>query len=311
VIGCRLNRGEAHEAAGIHHAARRRSDRVAARGARAAGRAEATDRRAREHKRSKSTGSGPAGSLPASSQQLGWSDGGNVHIETRWAANDLDRDQRYAAELVAIAPDVILASSSPSVVALQRLTRTVPIVFVRVADPLGAGFVETLARPGANITGFMLFEYSLSGKWLELLKQIAPGVTHAAVIRDPGNPAGIGEFAAIQSVAPSLGIDLRPVNSHDAGEIERAIVAVSRSPDGGLIVTPGASVSGNRELIVALANRYKLAAVYSDRSDVTSGLISYGPDRIDQFRRAAGYVDRILRAISLATCRCRRQPSTN
>ena len=229
-------------------------------------------------------------------QQLGWTIGQNVRIDTRWGENDIDRDRRYAAELVALAPDVILASGSPSVAALQHITRTLPIVFVRISDPVGAGFVDTLARPGGNTTGFMLFEYSFSGKWLELLKQIAPQMTRAAVLRDPSNPAGIGQFNAIQAAAPSLGIELHPVDQRDASEIERAIAAFARSANGGLIVTQGASVSVHHDLIITLAARHKLPAIYADRSDVTGGgLISYAPDRVDQFRRAAGYVDRVLR----------------
>jgi putative ABC transport system substrate-binding protein len=229
-------------------------------------------------------------------QQFGWSDGRNVRIDTRWGENDVDRDRRYAAELVALAPDVILASGTLSVAALQKATRTLPIVFVGVSDPVGAGFVDTLARPGGNTTGFMIFEYSLSGKWLELLKQIAPRLTRAAVLRDSANPAGIAQFGAIQAVAQSLGVELRPVDTRDAGEIERAVAAFARSADGGLIVTPSASVSVHHDLIITLAVRHKLPAVYSSRDNVTGGgLISYGPNIVDQFRRAAAYVDRILK----------------
>jgi putative ABC transport system substrate-binding protein len=229
-------------------------------------------------------------------QQLGWTEGRNVRIDYRWGGADIADTNKYAAELVALAPDVILAAGSPSVAALQRVTRTLPIVFVRVADPVGGGFVDTLAQPGGNVTGFMQFEYSFSGKWLELLKQIAPQVTRAAVLRNPDNRAGTGEFGAIQSMAQSLGVELRPVDTRDAGEIERAVAAFARSPNSGLIVTPSATTGGNRDLIVTLAARHKLPAVYADRSDVTGGgLISYGIDRVDQFRRAAGYVDRILK----------------
>ena len=229
-------------------------------------------------------------------QQLGWTVGRNVQIDIRWGENNGDLDRKYATELVALAPDVILASGSPSVTALQHVTRTMPIVFVRVSDPVGGGFVDSLARPGGNATGFMLFEYSLSGKWLELLKQIVPQLTRAAVLRDSANRAGIGEFAAIQSVAPSLGVELRPVDTRDAGEIERALAAFARDPNGGMIVTPSASVSVYRDTIIALAARLKLPAVYGFRLNVMDGgLISYGPDRIDQFRRAAEYVDRILK----------------
>jgi len=229
-------------------------------------------------------------------QQLGWNDGHNLRLDIRWGANDVDLDRRYAAELTALTPDVILAAGTLGVEALQRATRTVPIVFVRVSDPIGAGLVDSLARPGGNTTGFMLEEYSLGGKWLELLKQLAPQVTRAAVLRDPANPAGIGQFGAIQAMAGSLGVTVSAISTHDAGEIERAVAAFARSPNGGLIVTPGASLSAKRDLIVALAARHKLPAVYADRLNVTSGgLISYGPDRIDPFRRAAGYVDRILK----------------
>jgi putative tryptophan/tyrosine transport system substrate-binding protein len=226
-------------------------------------------------------------------QQLGWSDGRNVGIDIRWGANDVDRQRRYAAELVALTPDVILASGTLSVVALQHTTRTLPIVFVRVADPVGAGFVDNLARPGRNVTGFMLFEYSLSAKWLELLKQIAPGVTRAAVLRDPANPAGIAQFGVIQAMAGLLGVEVSPVIDSDAGEIERAVAAFARSPNGGLIVTATATSSVHHELIVTLAARYKLPAVYADR--LNGGLISYGPNRVDPFQHAAGYVDRILK----------------
>jgi putative ABC transport system substrate-binding protein len=229
-------------------------------------------------------------------QQLGWSDGRNVRIDTRWGANDADLDRRYAAELAALAPDVILASSTPSVTALQHVTRTLPIVFVQVSDPVGAGVVDTLARPGGNTTGFMNFEYSLSGKWLELLKQIAPSVTRVAVLRDPANPAGIGQFSSIQSAAQSLGLEVRPLTARDAAEIERAVAAFARLPNGGLIVTPSTGNAVHRELITTLAARYKLPTIYSDRLNVTEGgLISYGPDRVDEFRRSAGYVDRILK----------------
>jgi putative ABC transport system substrate-binding protein len=229
-------------------------------------------------------------------QQLGWSDGRNVRIDIRWGENDVERDRKYAGELVALAPDVILASGTLSVTALQRVTRAVPIVFVRVSDPVGAGVVDTLARPGGNVTGFMNFEYSLSGKWLELLKQIVPRLTHAAVLRDVTNPAGIAQFGAIRTTASSLGVDVSPISVRDAGEIEHAVADFARSPNGGLIVTPSAGVSLHHTLIVTLAARYKLPAVYSDRFNVVGGgLISYGPEGIDQFRPAADYVDRILK----------------
>jgi putative ABC transport system substrate-binding protein len=228
-------------------------------------------------------------------QQLGWSDGRNVRIDTRWGANDVDRDRRYAAELVALAPDVILASGTLSVAALQNVTRTLPIVFVQVSDPVGAGFVDTLARPGGNTTGFMIFGYSLSGKWLELLKQIEPRLTRAAVLRDSANPAGIAQFGAIQATAQQLRIDVSPINVRDAGEIERAVAAFARSANGGLIAT-GSAMEAHHNLIITLTARYKLPAVYNDRTFVANvGLISYGPDRIDQFQRAVTYVDRILK----------------
>jgi putative ABC transport system substrate-binding protein len=229
-------------------------------------------------------------------RQLGWTDGRNVRIDTRWGQNDVDRDRRYAPELVALAPDILLASGTVSVAALQQVTRTIPIVFVQVSDPVGAGVVDTLARPSGNVTGFMNFEYTLSGKWLGLLKQIAPQLTRAAVVRNPANPASIGQFSAIQALAQSLGVEVSPLNVRDASEIERGVVALARSANSGLIVTPSAGASVNRDLIITLAARHKLPAVYSDRFNVTAGgLLSYGPDRAEQFRLAAGYVDRILK----------------
>jgi ABC-type uncharacterized transport system substrate-binding protein len=229
-------------------------------------------------------------------QQLGWSDGRNVRFDIRWGENDVDRERKYAAELVALAPDVVLASGTQSVAAFQHITRTMPMVFVRVSDPVGAGFVDSLARPGGNTTGFMLFEYSLSGKWLELLKQIAPSVTRAAIFRDPANPAGIAQFGAIQAAAQSLGIEVSPISVRDAQEIERAVAGFARSPNGGLIVTPSAGVSIHHDLIIALAARHNLPAVYAHGANVAAGgLISYGPDQIDEYRLAAGYVDRILK----------------
>jgi putative ABC transport system substrate-binding protein len=217
-------------------------------------------------------------------------------IDTRWGENDAERDRRYATELLAFAPDVILASGTLSVAALRRVTRTSPIVFAGVSDPVGAGFVDTLARPGGNVTGFMIFEYTLSGKWLELLKEIAPRLMRVAVLRDSANPAGIAQFGAIQAVAQSLGLELRPVDTRDAGEIERSVASFARAANGGLIVTPSASVSAHHDLIVMLAAQHKLPAVYSSRPMVISGgLICYGPDIADQFRQAAGYIDRILK----------------
>ncbi len=229
-------------------------------------------------------------------QQLGWTDGGNLQIDYRRGAGESDPTRKYAAELVALAPDVILASGGTVVGALLQATRTVPIVFTQTADPVAAGFVSSLARPGGNATGFTTAEYGISGKWLELLKEIAPGVTRAAVLRDPSIPAGIGQFTSIQSVAPSFGIELSPVDVRDASEIERAVTAFARGSNSGLIVTSSGSAAVHRELIIALAARYRLPAVYNYRYFATSGgLISYGPDPIDQYRRAAGYVDRILK----------------
>ena len=230
-------------------------------------------------------------------QKLGWTDGRNVRIDYRWAAADADRSRTYAAELVALTPDVILASGSASVAGLLQTTRTVPIVFVNVIDPVGAGYVARLARPGGNATGFTAFEYSLSGKWLELLKEIAPNLTRIAILRDPALAAGIGQFAAIQAMAPSsLGVELSPIDVRDGGEIERDVATFARELNGGLIVTGSSSAAVHRELIVMLAARHRLPAVYPFRYFVTSGgLISYGPDPIDVFRRAAGYVDRILK----------------
>jgi putative tryptophan/tyrosine transport system substrate-binding protein len=229
-------------------------------------------------------------------QQLGWTDGRNVQVEYRWfAGNDADT-RKHAAELVALAPDVILAGGTATMAPLLQATRTVPIVFASVADPVGAGFVDTLARPGGNTTGFMAFEYGLSGKWLELLKQIGPSVTRAAVLRDPNITAGIGQFAIIQAAAQSVGVEVSSVNLRDAGEIERGVSTFARSPNGGLIATLSGLAVVHRELIIALAARYKLPTVYYRREFVTGGgLISYGPDYADQYRRAAGYVDRILK----------------
>ena len=230
-------------------------------------------------------------------QQLGWADGRNVRIDTRWATTKPDDIRRHAAELAALAPDVILAGTGTATVApLLQATRTVPIVFAVVIDPVGAGFVDSLARPGGNATGFTVFEYGMSGKWLELLKQIAPAVTRAAVLRDPTIASGIGQFAAVQAVAPSLGVDLSAVDVRDAGEIERAVTAFARSSNGGLIVTASALATYHRDLLIALAARLQLPAVYPYRFFVTvGGLISYGPNFVEQYRQAAGYVDRILK----------------
>ena len=230
-------------------------------------------------------------------QELGWTEGRNVRIDYRWAAGDADRSRTYAAELVALAPDVIVAAGSQSVAALEQTTRTVPIVFASVVDPVGAGYVTRLARPGGNATGFTAFEYSLSGKWLELLKEIAPNLTRIAILRDPALAAGIGQFAVIQAMAPpSFGVELSPIDVRDAGEIERDVAAFAGETKGGLIVTGSSGAAVHRELIIMLAARHRLPAVYPFRNYVTSGgLISYGPDPTDQFRRAAGYVDRILK----------------
>jgi putative ABC transport system substrate-binding protein len=227
--------------------------------------------------------------------QLGWSDGHNLRIDTRYATADDIR--RHAAELAALAPDVLVAGTGTATVApLLQATRTVPIVFAVVIDPVGAGFVDSLARPGGNATGFTVFEYSMSGKWLELLKEIAPNVTRVAVLRDPAIASGIGQFGAVQIVAPSLGVQLSPLDVRDAGEIERAIGAFASGLNGGLIVTASPVANVHRNLIVTLAARHKLPAIYfSGRFVVDGGLISYGPDFIDQYRRAAGYVDRILK----------------
>jgi putative ABC transport system substrate-binding protein len=228
-------------------------------------------------------------------QQLGWMDGANIRIEHRLAEGDPERLRTHAAELIALTPDAILAVGSPALTELQRMTRTVPVVFVTVSDPVGGGFVDTLARPLGNLTGFAQFEYSLSGKWLELLKEIAPRLARVIVIRNPANASGVGQFAAIQALAPSLGVELRPVDVRDAREIERAITAFAPSANDGLIVT-SAGASVQRDVIIGLAARHRLPAVYPFRFYVAAGgLISYGPDFLDQYGRAAGYIDRILR----------------
>jgi putative tryptophan/tyrosine transport system substrate-binding protein len=229
-------------------------------------------------------------------QELGWTDGRNVRIDQRWGAGDVERARRYAAELVAFGPDVILASGDHSVVALQQVTRTVPIVFTLVSDPVGTGYVESLARPGGNMTGFTLFEYSTSAKYLEVLKEIAPGVKRAAIVREAGTATGTGQFAAIQAAAPALGVELSAIGVRDAGEIEGGIAAFARSPNGGLIVTGSAPSAVHSHLIVALAAHHKLPAAYFARFVVAAGgLISYGPDFLDVHRRPAAYVDRILK----------------
>jgi putative ABC transport system substrate-binding protein len=229
-------------------------------------------------------------------QQLGWVEGRNLRIERFWGRGQAELVRQYAAHLAARAPDVVVSSGTSSLGFLLQATQTVPIVFVNVADPVGSGFVDSLSRPGGNATGFMQFEYSLSGKWLEVLKEIAPSVTRAAVLRDAALPSGIGQFAVIQSVAPSVGLEVKPINMRDAAEMEGAIAAFARSPTGGLVVTSSSLALHHREQIIALAARHKLPAIYYRRYFTTSGgLISYGPDLADQYRRAASYVDRILK----------------
>ena len=229
-------------------------------------------------------------------QQLGWTDGRNVRIDIRWGVGNADDIRKDAAELVALAPDVILATAIPAVAALQQATRTIPIVFVQVIDPVGGGLVDSLSRPGGNTTGFTLFEYVISGKWLELLKEIAPNVTRGGVLRDPAIASGSGQLGAIQSVAPSLGVELSPLGVRDASEIERTVTAFARVSNGGLIVPGSGLATFHRELIIRLAALHRLPAVYSNRIFVTGGgLISYGPDRVDQYRQATAYVDRILK----------------
>jgi putative ABC transport system substrate-binding protein len=228
--------------------------------------------------------------------QLGWTVGQNLRIEQRWAAADAERIRKYAAELAALAPDVLLGTGAAGVAPLLQATRTLPVVFVLVPDPVGAGFVDSLARPGGNATGFVQFDYAISGKWLELLKEVAPGTTRVAVLRDPATTAGQGQIGAIQAIAPSFGVEVTPVNVRNGGEIEHAIAAFARTPRQGLIVTGSALTVFHRDLIVTLAARHNLPTVYFQRAFVaTGGLISYGADAIDQYRRAAVYVDRILR----------------
>jgi putative tryptophan/tyrosine transport system substrate-binding protein len=245
-------------------------------------------------------------------QQLGWTVGRNLQIDYRWGAGDAEDYRKYAAELVALAPDVTLASAPLATAALLGATRTVPIVFVIVPDPVGAGFVASLARPGGNATGFTPFEFGVGAKWLELLKEVMPSMTHVAVIRDPAIASGLGQFAAIQAVAPSLGVDVTPVNARDPKEIERNITAFARYPHGGLIVTESALAAAHRHPITRLAAQHKMPAIYNQRMFVDAGgLISYGPNFLDQFRRAASYVDRILKGEKQRTCRCSRRPSTS
>jgi len=229
--------------------------------------------------------------------QSGWIDGRNVRIDLRWGATDPERIRSYAAELVALAPDVLVATGSRGVGSLLQATRAIPIVFVQVAEPVGGGFVETLPRPGGNATGFMLYEYGIGTKWLELLKEIAPGVTRVALLQAPGLPSGPGHFGAMQGSAPSLGVEVRPIRVGDAGELDRAVTAFAHSSNGGLIVGAGTvGLGALRDGIIKLAARHRLPAIYSDLVFATEGgLLAYGPDRVDQYRRAAGYVDRILK----------------
>ncbi len=229
-------------------------------------------------------------------QQLGWTEGRNLQVDYRWTLADAERSRRYADELVALAPDLLLSTGTVALGQALRATRTIPIVFTIVPDPVGAGFVDSLSRPGGNATGFMLFDYSFSGKWLELLKDIAPKVMRAAVLRDVTTPAGNAQFGAIQAVAPSLGVEVIPVNVREPAETERAVAVFARSAHGGLVVTGSASATRHRHLFVPMAERHKLPAVFTSRfHTIGGGLISYGPDFLDEFRRAAGYVDRILK----------------
>jgi len=229
-------------------------------------------------------------------QRLGWTDGRNLRIDYRSAGDNAAEGRKYAAELIALEPDVILAIGTISVSHLLQATRSVPIVFTLAVDPVGAAFVESLAQPGGNATGFMMFDYNLAGKWLERLKQVVPSMTRAAVLRDPALPAGIGQFAVIQAVAPTIGVDVTPIDPHNTDDMERAVARFARTQDGGLILTAGPSSVVNRDRIIALAARYQLPAIYFERFfSAAGGLISYGPNFIDEFRQAAGYVDRILR----------------
>ena len=243
-------------------------------------------------------------------QQLGWTVGRNVRIDYRWGAVDADRSRRYATELLALVPDVILAVASPAVAALQQATRTVPIVFVNIVDPVGAGFVDSLAQPGGNATGFILYEYGLSAKWLELLKEIAPELKRVAVLREALVASGIGQLAVIQAAAPSFGVEVRPVSVRDANEIERAVTAFARSSNGGLIVTGSTLTAVHRDLIIALAARHRLPGVYPFRYYATSGgMISYGPDTTDPALLATWTES--SKARSPPTFRCRHRPSTS
>jgi putative ABC transport system substrate-binding protein len=269
---------------------------VAASGASAATRADAAHRFSHPFASDDAEGLARLTAFAQALQQLGWTVGHNVRIDTRWGPGNAETMRKHAAELIALAPDVILASSSAAVAPLVEASRAIPIVFAAVADPVAAGYVESLARPGGNATGFTPFEYSIGGKWLELLKEVAPRVTRAAVLRQSDIAGGPGQFGAIQALAPSLGVEVRAVNVRDAAEIEHALAAFAQGPNSGLIVpgSPGALI--HRDLIVALAAKHRLPAVYFARYFVDAGgLISYGPDFLDQYRRAAGYVDRILK----------------
>ena len=262
----------------------------------AATRTDAAYRRAHERSRGRFGISVLAWGVSEGAARTGWIDGRNVRIDTRWATTNAAEIRKHAAELAALAPDVVLAPGASTVGPLLQVTRTVPIVFPIIVDPVAGGFVDSLARPGGNATGFMLFEYSISGKWLELLKQIAPGVTRVAVLGNTDTSTGPAQFGVIQAVAPALRVEVSSFNKRDASEIERAITAFARSPNGGLIMTAGGPALIHRDLIITLAARHKLPAVYFDRAFVAAGgLLSYGPDRIDLYRRAAGYVDRILK----------------
>jgi putative ABC transport system substrate-binding protein len=228
--------------------------------------------------------------------KLGWTEGGNLHIDVRWAGDDPGRNRQYAEELVALSPDVILASASPSVAALQRVTRRVPIVFANVVDPVGAGFINSLPRPGGNTTGFTAFEYSIGGKWLELLKEFAPAVTRVAVVRDPNIAAGVGQFAAIQSAASSRGVELSAIDQSDVGAIESGLAAFAREPNGAVIVAASSTAVTHRDLTIALLTQYRLPNIYPFRYYPAAGsLASYGPDPINEYSRAAEYIDRILK----------------
>jgi ABC-type uncharacterized transport system substrate-binding protein len=236
-------------------------------------------------------------------QQLGWTVGRNVRIDYRWGAFDADRSRRYAAELAALAPDIFLALGATAVAALKQAVPDVPVVFVNIVDPVSAGFVDSLAHPGGHVTGFISFEYVISAKWLELLKDIAPQLKRVAVLREADIAAGIGQLAVIQASAPSFGVEVRPIDVRDVDEIERAVTGFARSPNGGLIVTAGTLTGVHRNLIIALAARHRLPAVYGVPYHASSGgLISYGPDTIDPMQRAAGYVDRILKGDQSAGC---------